>query len=368
MNLQQVVDGGNFSIFGRMGDDKRVRHIDIVRYIEHLASSTGIDISDWNILETFGKGVGNELHTNRREINRRFFNKYRQIQNENPPQAFTLEARIQEELDNAARQLVTQQIECAKIEHDNALSQAHRAYRRYLEQLAHAFERNQLIAGISRKTTDIGAQVKTIIQEGFWDYHSLEGTELTFITKNDVVCRHVNRSANIDIQVNLGKFRAIYDLRRGFVRVYGHENNIDLRSDNSRGTDGLVHPHVSSGDICWGRSGQTANRLMSQCELPELFRLLANLLMDYCDDNPYAHLYSFRDHKVRHTMRRFWRTGNYQVRDIVKLIMDAGADPHSFMHDPDIGFENPEVVEQAIHDVRAQVQATQNQEASDDES
>lgn len=292
MNIKEVIDRGRYSIFSKMGDENRNKHIMIVNYIEQIASASSIDIGEWDLFEIFGANRGNNLITDKREINRRFFAKFREEKNSQPEEELTFEAAIQERLNDIARNVVGRQIQDLAIRKDMLMNVARRLSNQMNEKLTSAFALSQQINALSRRQPDIGAQIATIVAEGFWKYEGInEHNMLTMTTVGDVVCHHINKFAGIDIRVNLGKFRANLNLNNMTMSA----SAVDWGEDNIYRRAGLpCHPHVSN-NICWGRSANSVHSMLAACELVDVFRIFANLLCDYCDENPYASICSYQD-------------------------------------------------------------------------
>ena len=291
MNLKELVDCGRYTKFMRMGEEKRTKHIEIANFIDQLSGASGINIDNWDVYEIFGKGVGNELILDKREINRRFFAKFREMQNSVEPERFTLEANVQAIINDSARRRLTNAISRLHDNKSDALRKANRHMNEANDYVADAFMYDQEARAMANRPVDVGSQIATIIAEGFWRYAGLRGSELTLKTRENVRCHHVNRNAGVDIQVNLGNYLVIVNLERMMLKarhVYG--SSIRWQDYNL-----APHPHVSrDGNICWGNSSDTVNHMLTSGELVEVLRLLANLLCDYHDENPYTPLASYK--------------------------------------------------------------------------
>ena len=291
MNIKEVIDCGRYTIFSKMGDENRNKHVMIVNYIDQIASASSIDIGEWNIFELFGAGKGNNLITDRREINRRFFAKFREEKSNKPQEELSIEAAIQERLNNLARGIMERKLSDLAGRKDYEMRAAKRLSTQMTQKISEAFKLDQQIRIMANQQVDIGAQIATIVAEGFWKYEAItEDNVLKMVTTGDVVCNHINKAAGIDVRVNLGKFRAklyINDMELTAESVVPYEQNIFRQADLPH------HPHVN-GSICWGRSQNTVIELLAACELVEVFRIFANLLCDYNDENPYAALVSYQ--------------------------------------------------------------------------
>lgn len=288
MNIKEVVDSGRYKIFSRMGEENREKQIMIVNYIEQLASSTGINIDDWNIMEVFGTGTGNSLVTDKRAINRILFNKFKDRSvEEKPAGAGTVAPEAQQAINNLAETILNERKRELSDRLANCLGSTEERYRRYLRALSDAVKINMELAAMSTGTgPDISKEIETICATDFWNFEKATGNKITFVTAQDVVNTHKRPSAGLDISVNLGKFRATYDVECGNIRVEPAGNNIWHRE--------YTHPHISAeGSICWGNAGSTANNMLAAFKIADAFNLLASLLVTYSHENPYADLGSF---------------------------------------------------------------------------
>ena len=293
MKISEIIDGGNYTIFKRMGNDNRTDHIMVINYIQNLAGSSGADISDWDIMALFGKGSGNELYKDKREINSRFFQEFRNRQS--AAVATDISQRIQNNLKNHAMRLIQRKTQELQSRKDTYLRSAKDYYNSYENYVKEAFNAELEIRTMAGRPIDFGSQVNAIVAERFWNLINVTDTAIVFETANDIVCREVNKAARVDISVNLGKFKATLDMTSMSLKVNGSGNNINLAGrDNGE----LAHPHVRTGNICWGNAQSTVQKQLSMGELIPVFRLLASLLTTYNGDNPYASLAVFKEVEI----------------------------------------------------------------------
>lgn len=286
MNLREVIRSG-YKPFSRMGAEKQKAHILAVQYIELLATQTSTKMEPWNLLDVFGIGKGNEIVTDKKEINKKFFEKLEEIKSKTPAEAFALEQRISTQIDELSREFSNREVNQLKKSRDNAINAAVSAFDRAQSLLADARRYEQQLMSYERRESTIAGQISQIAQESFWEFHQLYGENVDLITKSDVILTHKNSAAGVDLRVNMGKFAARLNLKTMNLLVYTFEGNLNL--------GGFYHPHIyTNGSICWGNASSTAALKLPKGEVADIFRLLASVLVNYNDGNPYRSLAEFQ--------------------------------------------------------------------------
>lgn len=288
MNIKQIVDSGRYKIFSRMNEENREKQIMIINYIEQLASSTGINIDDWNIMEVFGTGTGNNLVTDKRAINRILFDRFKSKNvEEKSASNTTIAQEAQDAINKIAENILNERKRRLSDDLASILNNVQERYNRYLRALTDAnSKRLELLALTSGAGPDISKEIEIICATDFWNFESANNRYICFVTAQDVVNTFKKPSAGVDISVNLGKFRAKYCVEGGYIKVEPAGNNVWCRE--------YTHPHISSeGGICWGNAGSTANSMLTSFKIADAYNLLASLLVTYSNENPYAELGSF---------------------------------------------------------------------------
>lgn len=287
MNLREVVRSG-YKIFSRMNPEKQKAHILAVQYIELLANQTNTKMEPWDLLKVFGTGKGNELQTDKKEINKIFFARLEEIKAGVPAQVFALEERVTAEIDRLSRGLIDRETTRLRNSRDQEIRNAHDRMNQAQGYLTNAARFESEIMALERRESTIPAQICQIVQENFWDFHQLTGSNLELVTKNDVILTHKNPAANLDLRVNFGKLKTILNLQSMALSVLQHERNIVV--------SGYYHPHISTGaSICWGTAAGVATQKLPKGEIADVLRLLASVLTNYNDSNPYINLARFQE-------------------------------------------------------------------------
>ena len=287
MNLREVVRSG-YKIFSRMNPEKQKAHILAVQYIELLSNQTNTKMEPWDLLSVFGTGKGNELVTDKKEINKLFFAKLEDIKTKTPAQVFALEERVTVEIDRLSRGLTDREITRLRTARDKDIHSANEAMSRAATFLTSAANLHSQLSALERRESTVPGQISQIVQENFWDFHQLTGANLELVTKNDIILTQKNPAAGVDLRVNLGRVKAILNLQSMSLSVLQHERNLNVR--------GYYHPHVNTGGgICWGTGAGVVTQKLPKGEVAEVLRLLSSVLTNYNDGNPYVHLADFQE-------------------------------------------------------------------------
>lgn len=286
MNLREIIRSG-YKVFNRMSEDKRKAHILAVQYIETLANSTNTKMEPWDLSVIFGTGKGNELVTDKIEINKRFFSKVEELKTNTPAHVFSLETRIQGQIDNLTRahnERATNEIKRSRDQQIRSASDFGVRMNAAMEE-ARRLELN--LMAIEGRQSTISGQISRLIQEPYWEFHELNGALLYLVTKNDLILTQKNTAANLDLRVNVGKFKLEINLNALQLRVLAHSDNLNVNN--------YYHPHVTpQGSICWGTAAGVITQKLPKGELYDSVKLLEGVLSNYNDGNPYVHLADFQ--------------------------------------------------------------------------
>ena len=290
MNLKQLVADGAYTVFARMNSENKMKQIESVQYIKQMASVMELNIDEWDIMAIFGTGRGNNLFIDRREINKRMMEYAAKADAvavvAANPQVDPAVVRLQTEANNMIRSSLLQRVREMEVQRNNSVRDANRAAEQQRLSLARALEQQSAIRALSKNEVDFAAHIRAIQEGGFWKFIKFEGRNLFFRMSNELLLRERNVEAGVDVKVNLGKYDCTYDISSGRLIVTLFENNINI--------GGTIHPHVSSGNICWGSANEIFHNKVLAFDVSGVMQLLANLLSDYNPENPYKTLYDFK--------------------------------------------------------------------------
>lgn len=278
-----------------------------LNYIMTLASQMNENIKRWNLTTTFGNGDGDNLETDPRKLNKAFFDRLMRGKPQAPatvtaspaPDAATQAEQVAEVhrvLRRHAARVARRELRDASNRARQMTEQAERQYANYLRNLQQAVTAKRRVEQLEADTTDaaraerIANDLVGVLNEGFWYDPVVDSNDALWLrTRNDVVLTFRNRAADIDVTVNLGRFAV--QLVPGEARV----SVFPCGRNRTPGSRDLSHPHVSGGSVCWGASAELANRAIADWQFGEVLQLLQQLLLTYCDDNPYVSLVEFTD-------------------------------------------------------------------------
>ena len=300
MKLEEIIQA-NFTVFGRMNEENRVKHIDTVKYIRNLSNSVGINISTWNLFEVFGGSAGgNTLHTDKAQINKIFWERFKAGDSTPPPEPVdkaSITANIEDWMEKSGRQFTSNFVQRAARDKDNALSSANDYHREYARHLAKAAAIDMEIRNFTNNPPDVGGEIGKVIDAGFFKFESLVDGVITFTT-GEIINTDRRPSAGVDISVNLGKYKVQYSLadatsRDGDRRRYALKV---IQFENNKFVGRYYHPHINNhGDICWGNAIDTANKAIVEHKISGAMTLLAAILTTYNPSDPYVSLHDFVD-------------------------------------------------------------------------
>lgn len=285
-----------YAIFNRMSEPKKTEQIEAVKYIQMIASTSGIDVSSWDCQSIFGDSKGiNSIITDRVQINRRFFEHADNLRSNRPVQQnfANLSDAIKAEIDEISKRFLLE----AAARAENQIGELIRRANEYFESansiLRDAATKRASVSLVpGRGNINLAQQIEEVSRSEHWEYIDTCEDEygeiaVNLVSKTDVILQHRNLAAGIDIRVNMGKYKVSYNLRAFDVKVLPYENNVTVDGD-------YYHPHVNySGRICWGSASDTASRASANLNFSQLMVLLTSVLHCYNPDNPYKPLEKF---------------------------------------------------------------------------
>lgn len=283
--------------FDRMAEEKAKAHVEVVKYIEGIARTAGVDIHLWDVREIFGTGTGNELEMDRNKVNQMFFENMERLSAapvtvEEAPRPLLSEAQISAIME-AENKLIQGQIATYTTTRDQRLMQAGEHYRNYEAHIKSAAEADLSRRRLMGERNTLVAQIREADAGGFWEFTGMDGTAgpIKFKTRRNIELEYKNPAIGVDIRVNMGKFQVAYIVHEARFRVTPIENNINV--------EGFCHPHInSSGEICWGTAEGNARNGIAKGMIVEPLALLAAVISGYNPGSPYRDLVRFHEQVV----------------------------------------------------------------------
>lgn len=276
-------------VFIRQSEENKNANMTTLNYIETLAKTAGFNIAAWDIATIFkdpsNKKQSLELIKDRAIINKIFFEKMNEIK-ANPNQVGeSISLLLKTNLEKIAKQ--RREVSAKRIEQDikNEQNYIDDYCRGLSDRIARVVKYRKEMAELNGTNADdkVISDLKDVLTGNFFEFLEAKDNTLTFITKNDIYNTYVKPSANLNLNVNLGKFKVVLNMNNMELAVLPHQNNTMI--------NGFYHPHVSErGRICWGNVSSRAASLLTKMDIKNTLLLLATLLTTYNEEAPYIAL------------------------------------------------------------------------------
>ena len=257
----------NYQVFSGLEPRTLSNQVASLKYIDSLASSAGIDISQWNVLEIFKNGEG-RVHTDKKQINKLFFMAAKET-----PVSEVLETPWIGEVLAMEKTIETRGVNRIRIDLD-------RAWSRYSEREATLkVELNKIITlrhsldrALGYSGDSISHQLQRVFNKGFWQFLAVvDGNFLELVTTQPVIISKINKAQGVDIKVDLGHLAMKVGLGEGHISVYrAGEIVLPFRHP---------HPNVSAhSSPCFGNLQTDVDRALSSADIEELCELMQAFL------------------------------------------------------------------------------------------
>lgn len=308
-----------YSMFNRLNEPKRTEQVEAVKYIQMIAATSGVDISKWDCQEIFGDGKGvSSIITDKKQINRRFFERCDEIRRNVPvEQVFeSVDDLSKHHIDEISKRYMLDVAARAENEITSMLRRVKEYYDQAEGYLREATLRRASISGCpAQRAPNLGNQIQEVSNSSQWVYKGLRGDSVVFTTRNDVILKHKNQAAGIDVTVNFGKFDVLYSLETFLLKVKPCENNVFVHD--------YYHPHINyAGSVCWGSASDTVSKALSSLNFTHVMTILASVLNSYNPDNPYKPIEMF-DKEVKKLEAEAAQSALASLQEIESAIPDT---------------------------------------------
>lgn len=262
------------------------------RYIDNLASSSGHDVSKWDIFETFkDQGVGGfTLLTEKNKINEVFFKQVELRKTQVPP--IKMGRAERDQLANAFHEII--HIDCKKMGENliNYEREAVLLYANYENYMHKIQDINHKLSLPPPSADSKLSQIDQILMDDFWELTDNIGTDFIQFKTAPIILRYVNKAQAADMTVPLGRFYVRLGTKSCSPTALPMNNpdhpNVSKNKHN--------HPHVcSTGKFCFGNMLTDFNKAVGACDYVKVMEFAKTVLTGYWPDNPYVPLDKFRD-------------------------------------------------------------------------
>lgn len=271
-------------------------------YLRHIAAMTNADINRWNISGLFGENGNSEddrINTDKNAINKIFFQKYQEvIEKKNIDTSAPLAEEVpelQEAVLKAAASNLEYRAQGLRRSIEQHLASARTYNERVKNQLEHMHKCKQELMMLEGGdyATVIKNKLNEALSSGYWVNPVVHNNHLYLNTRNKIIISHENKSAGLDIKLDVGYLAVKINLRSFDMMVIPYKNNI--RYEN------YFHPHVDhNGQICWGDAYNSVAKWREQFEIGKILQILYSLLQNYNPENPYVSVESMHAYHTKY--------------------------------------------------------------------
>lgn len=290
----------NYNVFSDCeseSHDKKMQ--EMLRYIENIATMTTQDISEWDFTSVFSNHNSKKgfIHVDKNKINECFFSHLDKLQNPDKLDNVAVEVKkkIPDRLISALMSVDKELSLQKKISIERDLNHTRDCVKRSTLDLDKynrvALRLNEEWRNFKPTLLNLVDQVQKVLTNDLIELSGDVGSShITFITK-DIILTYKNAKQAIDMTVPMGTFG---------IRIYFREGNFShvkvIQMDRNIMVGSTYHPHVSvEGEVCFGNMYlEYENAVMSK-NISGAVDVVMKCLTNYNPDNPYEHLYQFRD-------------------------------------------------------------------------
>lgn len=258
--------------------------IDILNFIDFLAQNNSVSADDVEL--PYADGEKHEWKLTRAEVTQLFFG-HLEAKKEDIAKSVVLP---DDKAEKAIVKAVLDRMESAKgqlrASTESAIATAQQHFNHGYTCLANA-RKHQDQLDQPQDTSSVLAGLQDALKISNWNFHSFNGTRIKFVSRADVILRHIDQKAGMHYELNCGKFELSFAISDMVPRLIAYERCIPPSTSRH------IHPHVSwDGKICFGNAQDAANRAIMSGDIPKLLRLIDALLPNY-GDNPYIRISEF---------------------------------------------------------------------------
>lgn len=186
------------------------------------------------------------------------------------------------------------------------------------------------LLGLENKTFDAKAAVHKILENPFYKYIGYLNTDprrgpvMSFCTQ-PVILNYKNKEQSIDISVNLGQYLIEWLLNANMFKVLPYKNNTEISH--------YVHPHVSSGNVCFGNAGNNYSTAIKNMDYAGALNIIQAILHSYNPESPYARIDEFYTVQNKELIAKL----PWEYRKVGRMWLSQDEAPCSFKEEIDHG-------------------------------
>jgi hypothetical protein len=273
-------------------ESNRKEYIRVVQYVEStvaaLGSPTAIWLAKWFLATgALEANVIVFMRFDETELNKIIFSRMKEIKDS---ATTDLDAAAKDILKTAEEQRAKDITEILKVAERNVseyLFEARRCDGDALKRTRQAYAKVREIDTLKgRQKRSLLEMIELVHKAGVWKFATYVNGYLCFDTVNDIILTHKNPAAKLNLRVNFGRLRAMYNMKQCSIICDKLERNIKK--------DGYWHPHIYvDGIVCLGNTAEQVRRALANEDLPLVLQNLYLILSNYNSDSPYVALEDF---------------------------------------------------------------------------
>lgn len=250
--------------------------LNTIRYIEFMASTMRKDISKWDFTDFMT--TNNKPYVDKSKINKIFTDKAMATDRNSASASLTCKPfTFDQDVTNKLLELTKTRGNNDLASWKSQIATIQTNMDSYLNNIRtqatnlRDFQR-KINSHVAVGNTELVSQVEKVCSEGFWSFLGISGNNVELRTVNELVLTYHNKTAGINISVNLGRFKLQINFDSLIPTIHSFSNNINL---------GYFHPHVSRSVICWGELGNSLQAMVNRGEIGNILRLTQTLITSY---------------------------------------------------------------------------------------
>ncbi len=260
--------------------------IEILNFIEFLGQNNSMSVDDLEI--PYKPGEKTEWKLTRAEATKLFFGYQEAKATDIKSKIIVPNLDAQKAIGVAMKSRLANSLESIKNTVKDNMRQAGDYDRAALDYLTRARKAQEQLEDMTN--FDPAKRIQDVIEQlqfTNWNFHKFHSNCLEFVSRSDVMLRHIEPKAGINYELNCGKYLARINLSSMTMSMLRYERNAP--------TTCVPHPHVKSdGHICFGNAADAYNKAVVAGDIVALLKILDAMLPNYNPASPYTSIENFK--------------------------------------------------------------------------
>jgi hypothetical protein len=265
--------------------------IEILNYIDFLAQNNSMSADDMEL--PFKSGERHEWKLTRAEVTQLFFGHLEAKSEEIKKSVVLPDDSAQKAILDAMKARANSAKAAFEQRIDSNVASAMDFLRRANDSLIMARKMREEAEALS--TPDAFALRLKAVVDGLpstnWNFHKFANNTLEFVSRSDIMLRHIEPKAGLHYELNCGKFRLAFRLDQMVPKLFAHERCVP---SGVSGVHPNIHPHVSTmNEICFGNAAASYAQAQVSGDILAIIKIIDALLPNY-GDQPFVSIANFK--------------------------------------------------------------------------